>query len=216
MPYGKRKYSNGYMPRKRYRAPVRKKTVYSRAAAKSLVLNLREQKMDNFNFTPNDILTGVSPTATFRSFRVAQGDSSGQRDGNEIYGTGIYSKFQITANNTVPNKAYVRCLLLTPKLDPDDQPIVASMTSAIDTDKFHIHKDFMVSVCNDATLGDNKEQSLYVTIKKKWKKPIRVTYGGGTTPIMATPCIYLVSQPSVAQAPPRLTTGSMFNWFKDR
>lgn len=213
---GKRKYSNGSVSNKRGRTSTRKTPRISKSAAKSLVLGLRETKANFFTLTPTDILQQVSTSNTFRSFRIAQGDSSITRDGNEIYATGIYAKLQITANQAAANKAYVRVLLLTPKLNPDDLPVNVTMTSAIDTDKFWIHKDFMVSVCNDDVNTYNTENSKFITVKHKFKKAQRVTYGGSTTPIKAVPCLYLVAQPSGAGYLPRMTQGLMYNYFKER
>ena len=222
-------YSNGYSKRGRFTARPKKRYT-AKSSAKNFVLKLREQKMSAFAITPNTIPTTVSINQTHRSFRIAQGDTHTTRDGNEVYATGFYFKAQIRANTDSPNKAYVRCLMVTPRQDSDDVPLTPTMTSIIDTDKFIVHKDFVVSVTNDAATpsgsvyqGYDDRTSKFVVLKKKWKTPVKIIYSGVTsTPRTATPVVLFVSSTSltVGGSPsglvPSVIEGNFVNYFKDR
>lgn len=148
---------------------------------------------------------GISSSGTeYTLSNITQGVSESGRIGNEIKVSGIYCKFYLQGNTSYANNT--RLILYSPN-DPTASMSGLAFNEHQDDDQYITWSDRFIATSN---LGTN---SRVITIKKKFKRPMKIKYtGSGGTASRMPVKLYMVSD-SALNSP--TLDGYMYMYYTD-
>ena len=193
------------------RVPVSTSKV--RRIARNQAFSTKETKKQTITVTDSNITT-VNSSPTTDCWRLAQGDTSVTREGNEIYATSFCHKFILTADEGSSNNQLIRIVLYMPRHDKDDTINNLSVISSVDTDKFKVMYDRVFPLGYGS---GHSEGVKYLQIKRKFRNPKKLYYSGSglvdpISPVMKY--VFVSDAPVVGGKPPHLQA-ELINYYKD-
>ena len=164
------------MPRFRRRSKRRKSKFVTRRALPFLLMKTAESKRKTLSIIDNVIANSID--IEFDISVIAQGDAVDQRIGNEIQATGFVGNFTFSVDPSIPETrpAYARVILWMPRGDNQVVAPDATPTEFPDPERYIIWADRKV-----ALPWTNSVTGSMITIKKKFKPYMKITYDGSTS-----------------------------------
>jgi len=164
------------MPHKRRHRGKRKSKFVTRRALPFLMMKQAEAKRNTLTFLDNVLASSINIEQDFSI--IGQGTGANQRVGNEIQATGFVGNYTFSLDPGIPETrpTYARILLWMPRGDSNVVSPDVTPTEFPDPDNYIIWVDRKV-----ALPWTNSLTSSMITVKKKFKPYMLITYDGSSS-----------------------------------